>query len=119
MSLNFCEKCKILLTFRDGQMVCSNCNLVTPIPGGTKLKTTIHNTNTNSPIESSSVFDKGLKHRSDIMCKNQDCPSNDVKKLGTRTANGLLVQHDVVVSNFNNPDRINTYVCCVCNHVFM
>lgn len=121
--LTFCPNCGTLLDYTTNEdhgtvIQCSNCTYFERVSGQRKLRSTIYHTKGRAGVDSSTIYDNSIKRTSKITCVNSECPSIDPTKWGSYNENGLLVQPDISVINYNSVNKINTYICRICQKMF-
>lgn len=122
--LSFCPDCQTLLqTERDTTVVhkCPNCTYETEIKGlhlihNIKFKET---GSVVSHIPTSTVHDAAVKRTTRVQCKNAECPSLDIQQWGNISlTHGFKIEPNTMIINYNDPNRISTYICRICDHIF-
>jgi len=125
-SLNFCDLCDSLQMpeNNDGvmQLVCINCgNKTAPV----KDRVVIHRNYMKKAfnkeyLTDAMIYDTALRHTSRIRCPNTACDCHDMSKWGkpSSSGSGIIVQPDVVQTNFTSPDKTAVYICRICNTKF-
>ena len=120
--LAFCPHCQsLLLTEREEEVFlkCPTCTYTGKLGGlhllhGNRLK----DSGLTTQLPYTTIFDSTTKRTTRVSCLNASCPSLDPAKWGTKTETGIVVQPDVIMINYTDPDRVSTYICRVCGHVF-
>jgi DNA-directed RNA polymerase subunit M/transcription elongation factor TFIIS len=116
--LPFCPKCESLMNYTKSELICSLCDYKEDIKSKSKLRSTVYKSDFSGSIDPSIIYDEALRRTTKIKCTNMACPSNDIKQWGKRTAEGFLIQRDMVISNYHDrDDRVNTYVCRICKMI--
>lgn len=121
--LEFCPKCQtLLITEKDDTEVllkCNNCEYTKEITTRHTIHSNKHkDDHANRVIPYSTIYDDAVKRTTRVICKNSDCPSLNLERWGTVTENGIKVEPNVIVSTVYDPDKIATYICRICGHIF-
>ena len=125
LSLSFCPNCQTLLdTERDEKVYlkCPSCSYTQDLKVGHLLHsnklTTKGQPSGTIELPYAMIFDSAVKRTTKVKCVSSECLSNVLSKWGTFTDRGILIQPDTMVINFQDPDRISTYICRVCGNIF-
>jgi len=122
--LEFCPKCQTLLSTEkdeaDVLLKCSNCDYTRPISGLHMIHSNKHKAgaHTTKQVPYATVYDDAVTRTTRIKCRNEDCASLDPGKWGSTTERGFKVEPSVLVATAYDPDRIATYICRICGHIF-
>jgi len=73
---------------------------------------------TTKQVPYATVYDDAVTRTTRIKCRNEDCASLDPGKWGSTTERGFKVEPSVLVATAYDPDRIATYICRICGHIF-
>ena len=120
--LSFCPDCQSLLTTESDEKVylkCPSCAYVKDLEGCHLLHSNrIKDSALSNHLPYTTIYDATIKRSTKVRCINGQCPSLDPTQWGQPLDNGIIVQPDVMLMNYNDPDRISTYICRVCGQVF-
>ena len=64
------------------------------------------------------IFDSAVKRTAKVICTNTECQTLNPDMWGQLTQRGIRIQPDTQVINFQDPDRVSTYVCRICGNIF-
>lgn len=121
--LEFCPKClTLLLTEKDESDVflkCPNCEYRREIDGRHLIHSNkFKDDRTTRQVPFCTIYDNAVKRTTRVPCRNKDCPSLDREKWGTDTDRGIKVEPNVMIANVYDINRVATYICRICRHVF-
>lgn len=121
--LNFCPKCGSLLNVSKDEadkigMTCMSCDYTRDIEDCALLHVNVIEDSSKGSLNYSMIYDSAVRRTANVVCMSEKCPSNDAKKWGTRGDNGILIQPDLMIINFNDVDRKSTYICRICGSTF-
>ena len=125
--LKFCKSCQTLLdtapiTEGDTPAVklnCTNCGITEDVESvHTMHSNTYKTTGTTLKLSNAALYDPAVKRSSRITCTVADCPANDPSKWGTLTDKNIRVQPEVMIINYNDANRVSTYICRTCGVTF-
>lgn len=133
--LNFCDKCNNIMSYRevensDGEksleLHCSSCKFSKSAKNaqGGPLRGVIlsmkHGTHLKLPLNEALQYDTTQRLTKHVSCANKDCVSNDVSKWGMLQSGGapVIIQPDVMMANYFDENRILTYICHMCGHMW-
>ena len=123
--LQFCKQCSTLLVSQplvDGtttsgvKLICTNCSYEEHVTGNHVIYS--HNIKSKSDttnIDLSTLYDSAVKRTSRIRCPLPDCKANKPELWGQiNDENGIVIQPDVMVINYNDTNRVSTFLCRTC-----
>ena len=125
--LSFCEQCNTLLPplpeldSGDAGLVklrCTNCPYEKKVDGSHVVYS--HNIKSKanvSIIDMSTIYDSAVKRTSRVSCPVLSCKANNPEFWGTLNENGIVIQPDIMVINYNDANRVSTYLCRTCGNV--
>lgn len=121
--LEFCPKCQtLLLTAKDENNVllqCPNCVYYREIDGRHLIHSNkFRDDHSTEQVPYCTIFDSAVKRTTRVPCTNASCPSLDIDQWGSETDRGIKVQPDVMIATVYDANRIATYICRICGHVF-
>jgi len=121
----FCPECHtLLLTEVDEEtksvhLKCPNCVYKQEITGQHMLYSMRLQGGAASHVPYGTIFDSAVKRSARVACRNEACPSLDPEQRGRVNDAGIVIQPDVVIINYNDPEeRRSTYICRICGTMF-
>lgn len=123
-SLLFCPNCQTLLDTERSDTVflkCPSCDYTKELTEGHLLhsnKLTKSTDAVTAELPFAMIYDRAVKRSTKVKCPAVDCASNDSTQWGKYTDNGVRIQPETMLINYQDPDRVSTYVCRVCANIY-
>jgi DNA-directed RNA polymerase subunit M/transcription elongation factor TFIIS len=118
----FCPTCKALLvTDNEGEVSkkCPICSFTRPIEQRHLLRSNKFKDHGNAiELPYGMLYDDAVKRSTKIACQDEECPSKDIEQWGNMTTNNIRIQPDTMIINYNDRNRVATYVCRICGLVY-
>ena len=128
--LSFCEQCNTLLPplpeldsgdaggFIGVKLRCTNCPYEKKVDGNHVVYShNIKSKANTSSIDMATIYDSAVKRTSRVSCPVPECKANNPEHWGSLNENGIVIQPDIMVINYNDSNRVSTYLCRTCGNV--
>src|SRR3989344_6168998 len=114
--IQFCEGCSSLMSYREKEdsgleLYCRSCGRTTDTSISGRILNIKHKSTTRIKPSDELHYDTTQRMTKHIDCTNPLCDSNKVELWGTIREDGLVIQPDIMLTNYFTSDRRMTYIC--------
>ena len=120
---SFCKHCGTLLKSNiideNGTnkivLQCSNCTYKQDVEQNYTIQYNSKINTQTSMLDMATLYDPAIKRSCKVKCPSTECDANNPESWGLRNKSGILIQPDTMIVNYNDINRVSTFICRVCN----